>query len=84
MYLPGVGDVPIERALEGHDPTRPTVGICFYRSHRLTGNTAFVDALCSALKDAGANAIAVWSYTLRRDADGHVPALTLLDGSSTR
>ncbi len=80
VYVPGVGDVPIEQALSLHDPQRPTVGICFYRSHRLTGNTAFVDALCSALEDAGANALAVWSYTLRRDADGHVPALALLDG----
>ena len=80
VYLPGVGDVPIERARRDHDPRRPTVGICFYRSHRLTGNTAFVDALCGALDDAGANAVAVWSYTLRRDSDGHVPALSLLDG----
>ena len=80
VYLPGVGDVPIERARRDHDPRRPTVGICFYRSHRLTGNTAFVDALCGALEDAGANAVAVWSYTLRRDSDGHVPALSLLDG----
>ncbi|HEY1538709.1 MAG TPA: cobaltochelatase subunit CobN, partial [Solirubrobacteraceae bacterium] len=80
VYLPGTGDVSLERAIEGHDPTRPTIGICFYRSHRLTGNTAFVDALCAALHAAGANAIAVWSYTLRRDVDGHVPALALLDG----
>ena len=27
-----------------------------------------------------ANALAVWSYSLRRDADGRVPALELLDG----
>ncbi|MDX6680026.1 MAG: cobaltochelatase CobN, partial [Solirubrobacteraceae bacterium] len=80
VYLPGAGDVELERARADHDPARPTIGICFYRSHRLTGNTAFVDALCSAIEDAGANAIAVWSTTLRRDADGHVPALALLDG----
>jgi cobaltochelatase CobN len=80
VYVPGAGDVPIECALEDHDPARPTVAVCFYRSHRLTANTAFVDALCAAIEDAGANALAVWSYTLRRDADGHVPALALLDG----
>jgi cobaltochelatase CobN len=80
VYVPGVGDVPLERALERCDPGRPTVGVCFYRSHRLTGNTAFVDALCAAIETAGANALAVWSYTLRRDADGRVPALELLDG----
>jgi cobaltochelatase CobN len=80
VYLPGVGDVSLERAVERHDRERPTVGICFYRSHRLTGNTAFVDALCAAIEDAGANALATWSYTLRHDAHGEVPVLALLDG----
>jgi cobaltochelatase CobN len=80
VYAPGHGDVTLEEALSEHDPERPTVGVCFYRSHRLTGNTAFVDDLCAAIEDAGANALAVWSYTLRRDADGKVPALALLDG----
>jgi CobN/Magnesium Chelatase len=62
------------------DPDRPTVGVCFYRSHFLTRNTAFVDALCAAIEEAGANALPVWSYTLRRDVDGRVPAFDLLDG----
>jgi len=80
VYVPGVGDVALEAALGGLAEDRRTVGFCFYRSHRLTGNTAFVDALCAAIEEAGANALAVWSYTLRRDSDGHVPALALLDG----
>ena len=81
VYVPGRGDVAIEEARAGHDPSRPTVGVCFYRSHRLTGNTAFVDELCRAIDAAGANPLAVWSYTLRRDRDGRVPALELLDGA---
>jgi cobaltochelatase CobN len=80
VYLPGVGDVSLERAVERHDRDRPTVGICFYRSHRLTGNTAFVDAICAAIEEAGANALAAWSYTLRHDTRGEVPVLALLDG----
>ncbi len=80
VYLPGSGDVELERALARHEPDRPTIGFCFYRSHRLTGNTAFVDAFCAAIEAAGANALAVWSYTLRRDSEGKVPALALLDG----
>ena len=80
VYVPGRGDVTIEAALAGLDPARPTVGVCFYRSHRLTGNTAFVDGLAAAIEAAGANVLPVWSYTLRRDADGKVPALALLDG----
>ncbi len=31
VYVPGVGDVPIERAIADHDPSLPTVGVCFYR-----------------------------------------------------
>ena len=82
VYVPGLGDVALEDALARHDPARPTIGICFYRSHRLTGNTAFVDALAAAIEEAGGNALAVWSYTLRRDRDrgGRVAALELLDG----
>ncbi|HEV3045833.1 MAG TPA: cobaltochelatase subunit CobN [Solirubrobacteraceae bacterium] len=80
VYAPGVGDVELETALGGLAADRPTVGVCFYRSHRLTGNTAFVDELCAAIARAGANPLAVWSYTLRRDADDRVPALALLEG----
>jgi cobaltochelatase CobN len=80
VYVPGVGDVPIEDALARLHPARPTVGICFYRSHRITGNAAWVDELAAQIEIAGANAIAVWSTTLRRDGDGNVPALALLEG----
>jgi cobaltochelatase CobN len=80
VYVPGAGDVEVEAAIAAHDAAKPTVGICFYRSHRLSGNTAFVDDLVRAIEDAGANALAVWSYTLRRDAGGEVPALALLRG----
>ncbi len=80
VYVPGEGDVPIERALQALRPGRPTIGICFYRSHRLTGNTAFVDALCQSIADAGGDAIAVWSYSLRPDPQGRVPAFDLLTG----
>src|SRR4051795_3279017 len=37
VYVPGVGDVPVEEPFIRHDPDKPTVGICFYRSHRITG-----------------------------------------------
>jgi len=61
-------------------PGRPTVGFCFYRSHYLTGNTEFAEAFCDALRAAGAGVFAVWSYTLRPDGEGRVPALELLRG----
>jgi len=48
-------------------PSKPTVGIVFYRAHVLAGNTGFVEDLCRAVEDRGANALPVWCYSLRSD-----------------
>ena len=65
---------------ERHDPGRPTVGVVFYRTHWMSGNTAFVDALAEALERAGANPLPVFCYSLRPGAGGKVPALDLVAG----
>ncbi|WP_330258578.1 cobaltochelatase subunit CobN [Streptomyces murinus] len=44
---------------------RPTVGVLFYRAHELSGNTAFVDTLCTAIEARGANALPVYCGSLR-------------------
>jgi cobaltochelatase CobN len=44
---------------------RPTVGIVFYRSHAVAGNTAFVDALADAVEACGGNARPVFCSSLR-------------------
>ena len=80
LYLPGSGDVELEEAIAGHDAGRPTVGLVFYRSHRVTGNTAFVDELAASIEAAGADVLCVWAYSLRPDGAGRVPALELLRG----
>jgi cobaltochelatase CobN len=81
VYLPGRGDVTLAEALAEGAPGAPVIGITFYRSHRLTGNTEFVDELWRAIRRAGATPVPVWSYTLRRaPGDGRVAALELLDG----
>ncbi|MEX0658049.1 MAG: cobaltochelatase subunit CobN, partial [Egibacteraceae bacterium] len=54
---------------------RPTVGIVFYRTHWMSGNTAFLDELADAVEAAGANALPVFCYSLRPDPDGAVPAI---------
>ncbi|NGO72249.1 cobaltochelatase subunit CobN [Streptomyces boncukensis] len=55
---------------------RPTVGVLFYRAHELSGNTAFVDALCDAVEERGGNALPVYCGSLR----GADPALYELLG----
>jgi cobaltochelatase CobN len=60
-------------------PGRPLVAVVFYRAHLLAGNTAFVDALIDAIESRGADAVGLYCYSLRPDADGgDVPVLRLL------
>ena len=81
IYLPGRGDLTLAQALAGRNPARPVIGITFYRSHRLTGNTDFIDGLCAAVERAGGHPLPVWSYTLRRaHENGRVAALELITG----
>ncbi|MCA1716210.1 MAG: cobaltochelatase subunit CobN, partial [Actinobacteria bacterium] len=70
----------LEDLLALHDPDRPTVGVIFYRTHWMSGNTAFVDGLVDALERAGTNALPVYCYSLRADEEGEVPALEMLKG----
>ena len=60
----------------------PTVGVVFYRAHELSGNTGFVDVLCDAIEDKGANALPLYVGSLRPDAEGRIPAVAeLLTGT---
>lgn len=54
----------------------PTVGLLFYRSNLLSGNTAFVDAIMAAFKRRGMAVCAVYTQSLKEsDADGFPLAL---------
>jgi cobaltochelatase CobN len=62
---------------------RPVVGVLLYRAHWMTGNLAVIDALVSAIEDAGALALPVFCYSLRTDS-GDPPAFAhLRDGDGT-
>ncbi len=76
VLLTGEGFAPPRKTPEfgvygerAHDPTRPTVGVVFYRAHALAGNTAFVDTLADQLEAAGANALPVFCGSLRGLSD---------------
>ncbi len=70
-------DAGLGRAGAVRHPERPLVAVVFYRAHLVAGNTTYVAALCDALEAAGADALPIWTYSLRRNADGAVPALDL-------
>ncbi|MDE0805230.1 MAG: cobaltochelatase subunit CobN [Acidimicrobiales bacterium] len=66
----GLGPSPGAR-----DDARPLIGVVFYRAHLVAGNTSYVRDLCDAIHEAGGDAIAIWTYSLRPDDTGAVPAL---------
>jgi cobaltochelatase CobN len=47
------------------DPGRPAVGVLFYRTHWMSGNREFVDALVQAIEQHGCNVLPVFCYSLR-------------------
>ncbi|MGE2724889.1 cobaltochelatase subunit CobN [Mycolicibacterium pulveris] len=58
----------LERPVRNADG--PTVAVLYYRAQQLAGNTAYVDALCAAIEDAGGRALPVFCASLRTaDAD---------------
>lgn len=50
------------------DPSRPTVGILFYRSHWMSGNLAFVDALVRELEAHDLNVLPVFTSSLKESS----------------
>ncbi|WP_020524139.1 cobaltochelatase subunit CobN [Catelliglobosispora koreensis] len=77
LLMTGDGFEPPRRTLEfgvrpGYElqPGRPTVGVIYYRAHELAGNAGFVDTLCEALQETGANAHPVYCASLRSMPDG--------------
>ncbi|NJL20872.1 MAG: cobaltochelatase subunit CobN, partial [Leptolyngbyaceae cyanobacterium SM1_3_5] len=60
--IPRVGLYPF--AFES-DPDAPQVGVLFYRSHYLSGNTSAIDALCEALVDRYLQPVPIFLSSLR-------------------
>src|SRR5690348_4194622 len=54
---------PLERQARASDG--PLVAVLYYRAHHMSGNTAFVETLCSAIEDAGGSALPVFTSSLR-------------------
>ena len=66
LYHPDLpADATLADWLAHRQPTRPTIGILFYRAHWLSGNLAFIDALVREIERRGANALPVFTTSLR-------------------
>ncbi|NMO92401.1 cobaltochelatase subunit CobN [Actinomycetospora sp. TBRC 11914] len=85
-WLPawGVDDVA-ELSLDASDDAslasraRPRVAVVYYRAHHMAGNTAFVDALCRAVVDAGGVPEPLFCASLRSPDDGLLARLRAAD-----
>lgn len=54
-----------DRAAGPGDVTGPTIAVLYYRAHHMSGNTAFVEALCRAVEDAGGRPLPLFVASLR-------------------
>src|SRR4051812_10898060 len=59
--------------------TGPRVAVLYYRAHHLAGNTAFVESLCTAIEDAGGQALPVFTASLRTVDPGLLETLATAD-----
>ncbi len=51
--------------LARRDPSRPAVGLLFYRSHWMSGNLTFIDALVRDIERRGGDALPVFTSSLK-------------------
>lgn len=73
---------PLERTARG-DVTGPTVAVLYYRAHHMSGNTAFVEALCQAVEDAGGRPLPLFVASLRAPEPELIEALGAADAIVT-
>ncbi|MCH8309968.1 MAG: cobaltochelatase subunit CobN, partial [Chloroflexi bacterium] len=88
IYHRDVPDGSLQSWLKRSDGSKPTIGVLFYRSFLLTGNTSFVDTLVEVGEASGANVLPVYAYSLKdpaEDGDDMPPALRyfVADGRTT-
>ncbi|NKY24806.1 cobaltochelatase subunit CobN [Nocardia gamkensis] len=62
IQLPSWGE--LDRVAAGQ-ADGPTVAVIYYRAQHLAGNTAYVDALCTAIELAGSRALPLYCASLR-------------------
>ncbi|MEU1309556.1 cobaltochelatase subunit CobN [Streptomyces cinnamoneus] len=65
------------------DASGPLVAVLYYRAHHMSGNTAFVNALCDAVEDAGGRALPLYVASLRAPEAELVEALGAADAVVT-
>ncbi len=79
IYLPDMDSATWEDWLRQADPSKPTVTVLFYRAHRMSGNTGFIDTLSQALQKKGVNALCIFTSSLKSMEDGRPAVFRLIE-----
>jgi cobaltochelatase CobN len=74
---------PLIRAPRPQAGAGPLIAVLYYRAHHMSGNTAFIDVLCSAIEDAGGRALPLYVASLRAPEPGLLDALGAADALVT-
>jgi cobaltochelatase CobN len=80
IYLPDMDAADIGDWERQADPLKPTVAVLFYRAHRMSGNTAFIDTLAQALQAQGVNALCISTSSLKSKEAGRPVAFQWIEG----
>jgi len=80
IYLPETEGATFEDWQRQADPAKPTAAVLFYRAHRMSGNTNFIDAMTAALESQGLNALCVFTSSLKALEDGRPAVFRLIEG----
>lgn len=80
IYLPNTDVATFDEWQRQADPAKPTVAVLFYRAHRMSGNTGFVDSLAQALESKGVNALCIFTSSLKSKEAGKPAAFGLMEG----
>jgi cobaltochelatase CobN len=80
IYLPGIDVATIEDWERSADPAKATVAVLFYRAHRMSGNTAFIDEIAQAVEARGMNALCIFTSSLKSKEAGRPAVFQWIDG----
>jgi cobaltochelatase CobN len=80
VHLQDMDDATIEEWERRADPRKATVAVLFYRAHRMSGNTGFVDALAEALEARGMNALCIFTSSLKSKEAGRPAVFRWIEG----
>ncbi|MGV9313212.1 cobaltochelatase subunit CobN [Streptomyces sp. NPDC003691] len=73
---------PLERTARP-DAAGPVIAVLYYRAHHMSGNTAFVHALCDAVEEAGGRPLPLYVASLRAPEAELIDALRAADAVVT-